>query len=159
MARPTKSARLLTDKSQTKDEINARIAEEDKLGGGKDAIVPPEWLSDVQKIIFESVVDAFAAADVLRNLDVHILAEFAWSLDCKCRAQAMINSDPDMLLNGQALNALKRYQDVFFRCCNELSLSPQSRAKLANVNAQVANNDLDMIKKIISGDIGEEEEE
>ena len=41
MARPCKSAKVLTDKSQTKAEINARIDAENKLGGGTVGVVFP----------------------------------------------------------------------------------------------------------------------
>ena len=35
----------------------------------------------------------------------------------------------------------EKYTKDFFRCCNELCLSPQSRAKLANLNVQAQEED------------------
>ena len=38
------------------------------------------------------------------------------------------------MFNKDLMNSKKVYTGDFLRCCNELSLSPQSRAKLANLN-------------------------
>ena len=43
------------------------------------------------------------------------------------------------------------YMKEFFRLCNELSLSPQSRAKLANINVGVEKEKQDPLLKIIQG--------
>ena len=43
------------------------------------------------------------------------------------------------------------YTKAFFRYCNELSLSPQSRAKLANINAQAAAEENPLLK-VLSDD-------
>jgi phage terminase small subunit len=39
----------------------------------------------------------------------------------------------------------------FFRCCNELSLSPQSRAKLASINVNAEINKEDPLLRILGG--------
>ena len=39
----------------------------------------------------------------------------------------------------------------FFRCCNELGLSPQSRAKLANINVQAAQQEEDPLLTLLRG--------
>lgn len=150
MARPCKSAKVLTDKSQTKAEINARIEKENAIGGGSDNIKPPAWLSRNQKNIFKEIVLGLKAADILRNLDVHILAEFSWSLDMKIQVEKDINSNPDMKYDKAALAALDKYTKTFFRCCNELSLSPQSRAKIAN--AASSDDSVEIIRKILAGE-------
>ena len=43
------------------------------------------------------------------------------------------------------------YMKEFFRLCNELSLSPQSRAKLANINVGVEKEQQDPLLRIIQG--------
>jgi len=40
---------------------------------------------------------------------------------------------------------------TFYRCCNELSLSPQSRAKLGNINLQSKQEEEDPLLKVIGG--------
>ena len=151
MARPCKSAKVLTDKSQTKAEINARLDAENKLGGGSDKLKPPSWLSTPQKKIFRDTVTALKSADILRNLDVHILAEFAWSLDLKIQVERDMNERPPLKYDKSALAALDKFTKTFFRCCNELSLSPQSRAKIANA-AAAANDGTEELIRIIRGD-------
>ena len=37
------------------------------------------------------------------------------------------------------MSAKDKYTKDLYRCCSELSLSPQSRAKLANINISVKN--------------------
>ena len=131
MARPCKSAKVLTDKSQTKAEIDARIEMENAIGGGADKLKAPSWLTDSQKKIFRETVTALKSADILRNPDVHILAEFAWSLDMKIQVEKEMNNTPQLKYAKNALSALDKFTKTFFRCCNELCLSPQSRAKLS----------------------------
>jgi hypothetical protein len=56
MARPCKSAKVLTEYSQTNEEIEARIQTEDKLRGADDRISPPSYLNTKQKKIFKYIV-------------------------------------------------------------------------------------------------------
>lgn len=155
MARPCKSAKVLTDKSQTKAEIDARIEMENAIGGGADKLKAPSWLTDSQKKIFRDIVTALKPADILRNLDVHILAEFAWSLDMKIQVEKEMNNTPQLKYAKNALSALDKFTKTFFRCCNELSLSPQSRAKIANA-AAAANDGTEELIRIIRGDFEDE---
>ena len=46
----------------------------------------------------------------------------------------------------------EKYTRDLFRCCNELSLSPQSRAKLGNLNIQAKADAEDPVLKAILGD-------
>ena len=43
------------------------------------------------------------------------------------------------------------YTKDFFRCCNELSLSPQSRAKLGNINLQAEQEKQDPLLQVLAG--------
>ena len=60
---------------------------------------------------------------------------------------------PDPPKDGDTNPALVRTKDsytkAFFRYCNELSLSPQSRAKLANINLQASNEENPLIKALM----------
>ena len=151
MARPSKSAKVLTEKSQTKQEIEARIEIENKVGGGKDKIRPPAYLSASQKKIFRNVVKLLEDADILRNLDVEILARYSFALDQIVRIERDVNENPDLKCDKDILSAYDKYTKIYFRCCNELSLSPQSRAKIANASA-AANDGTAELLRIIQGD-------
>ena len=151
MARPSKSAKVLTDKSQTKAEIQARIDFENKVGGGSDKLRPPARMTDSQKKIFRNVVRLLKDADILRNLDVEILARYAFSLDMIVRIEKDVSENPELKCDKDILSAYDKYTKTYFRCCNELSLSPQSRAKIANA-AAAANDGTAELMRIISGE-------
>ena len=151
MARPCKSAKMLTDKSQTKAEINARIEFEDKIGGGRDKIRPPSRLTQSQKKIFRNVVKLLEDADILRALDVEILARYAFALDMIIRIEHDINEEASLKYSKAVTSAYDKFVKIYFRCCNELSLSPQSRAKIANASA-AANDGTAELMKILQGD-------
>jgi len=150
MARPSKSAKVLSDKSQTKAEIDARIEFENKVGGGADKIRPPARMTDNQKKIFRNVVKLLKSADILRNLDVEILARYAFSLDMIVRIEKDVSENPELTCDKDTISAYDKYTKIYFRCCNELSLSPQSRAKIANAAAS-ANDGTAELMKILQG--------
>ena len=54
------------------------------------------------------------------------------------------------MLNSQLMGSKDKYTKDFYRCCNELSLSPQSRAKLANINLTAEKENKDPALKVIS---------
>ena len=118
MGRPSKSAKVLTECSQTKAEIAARVEAENKLkGNGLPA--PPKYLSEEQRGIFDRIVGLLKESDILSELDSDVLGICAVSLDRIAEIERRQNEDPE------------KYTKDFFRCCNELCLSPQSRAKVA----------------------------
>lgn len=134
MARPCKSAKVLTECSQTKEEINARIEHEDRLRGSGDKLAPPKWLSESQKEIFINIVSELRESEILGNLDIYILSQCSVAIDRLQTIEQMINADPNLLSTPQFMSSKEKYTKDFYRCCNELSLSPQSRAKMANIN-------------------------
>lgn len=148
MARPAKSIKTAVG-AHTNANIEKRTAAEAKLSNGSNNLVAPSWLSTKQKKIFNSTVEGLKHADILSDLDVDILAEWAWSLDMKCTLEKAMNKDIDLRYDSKALQALKSYRDSFYRCCNELSLSPQSRAKLANAMVQ-KDDGTELLKSILA---------
>ena len=68
---------------------------------------------------------------MLGNLDQFILAHASVTI---CQLQNFdkeANSDPTLLLDTKFRMAKDAATKDFFRCCNELCLSPQSRAKIS----------------------------
>ena len=49
------------------------------------------------------------------------------------------------------MTAKDKYTKDFFRCCNELCLSPQSRAKIALANANAAKDAADPLMEVLKG--------
>lgn len=134
MARPCKSAKVLTECSQTKDEINERNENEEKLKGKADNISPTQDLNDNQLSIFNFIKNELEESKLLGNLDSFILTTCVIAIDRLQYIEEKINDKPNLIFNKDLMNSKKVYTADFLRCCNELSLSPQSRAKLANLN-------------------------
>lgn len=135
VARPSMSAKT-TAKHLTKAEKDAKMSAEDKLRGSADKLKPPKYLSAAQKKIFKFIVSELEGSDILGNLDVYVLSECSIALDRMQEIESRINQDTAQLSNDKLLQTKERYTKSFFRCCNELCLSPQSRAKMGNLNLQ-----------------------
>lgn len=130
MGRPSKSAKVLTEYSQTKAEIAARVETENKLKGSG-LPVAPGHLTEEQRGIFDRVVDQLKDSDILSELDSDIIGVYAVALDRLTEIERRQNEDPALFCDSKLLSAKEKYSKDFFRCCNELCLSPQSRAKVA----------------------------
>ena len=151
MARPSKPAQLLTSCSQTKEEIRIRKEQENRLKGGENRINPPTYLSKEQKKIFRNIVSELKASGILGNLDVYILAQCSIAIDRLQTIEAEINADSSLLRDTKLISSKEKYAKDFYRCCNELSLSPQARAKMANINLQQKQEQEDPLLKVLRG--------
>lgn len=149
LARPCKSAKVLTDSSQTKDEIEERIDFEDKLKGKNDNLIPPKYLTEQQKFIFNFIIEELKASGILGNLDVYMLTKGSIAIDRIQWLESKVNKNLSLTFNKDFISTKKAYDADFYRCCNELSLSPQSRAKLSNINLQAKTNEEDPLLKIL----------
>jgi len=151
MTRPCKSAKVLTECSQTKSEIAARIKKEDELKGGVDKISPPTYLSTQQIKIFKYIVKELKASDILGNLDIYILSTCAIAIDRLQVIETRINCNFENVLDKDLMSAKDKYMKDLFRCTNELSLSPQSRSKLGNINLKAEQDNIDPVLKALRG--------
>lgn len=151
MARPCKSVKSMS-KNLTKEEKEARLKAENKLKGEADKISPPKYLNENQEKIFRNIVSELEESGILGNLDVYILSTCAISLDRIQTIEKMINLNPELIYSKDLRLANDKYTKDFFRCCNELSLSPQSRAKFANINLEAKEEKEDPLLKVLRGD-------
>ena len=55
------------------------------------------------------------------------------------------------MFEKDVMAAKDKYTKDFFRCCNELCLSPQSRAKIALANANAAKDAADPLMEVLKG--------
>ena len=147
MARPCKSAAVLTDYSQTKAETEFRLKQEEKLRGDGE-IIEPEYLNERQSQIFNAIKDGMVEAGVLGSLDVYVLTECAIAIDRMQTIEEMVNENSDLLFDGKLMATKEKYTRAFCRYTNELSLSPQSRAKLANIKLDAAQKEGDPLLAI-----------
>lgn len=150
MARPSKSVKVMS-KNLTKEEKELRLETEEKLKGGTDNISPPTHLNARQKKIFNYVVDQLRESNILGNLDIYILSQTSIAIDRLQQIEKLINKDINNIYNKDLIKAKSEYTKDFFRCCNELSLSPQSRAKLGNINMQAKERGEDVLLKVLAG--------
>lgn len=152
MARPCKSAKVLTECSQTKEEINTRIEKEQLIRGDADNIIPSMKLTESQQELFDFIVDELKASEILSNLDKFLLTKAAISIDRLHYIENMVNQKPRLLFNKDVMSKKDSYDKDFYRCCNELCLSPQSRAKIANININTKNAEDDAVIKALRGE-------
>ncbi len=130
MARPAKAIATKTGKIGN-EEQQQRLQIESKLKGGREKLVPPLYLTDDQMKIFNYIMTELEEADILGNLDLFVLSQAAVCVDRVQKLEKQINDNPDLIRNNAFMAGKDKYSKDFFRCCNELCLSPQSRAKLS----------------------------
>lgn len=152
MARPCKSAKVLTESSQTKEEIDSRIEYEEKVRGKAERIVPSQELNENQFYLFNYIVNELKASEILSNLDKFLLTKCAIAIDRLKVLEEKCNKNPVLMFNKDFKAAKETYDKDFYRCCNELCLSPQSRAKIANVNLNTKNAEEDAVVKALRGE-------
>lgn len=151
MGRPAKSLATVSG-AMTKAESEERQKAEKKLKGRDDKVRPPKYLSNDQKKIFRYIVNESKEAGILGNLDVYVLTMAAVSIDRITEIENKINGDPELLLDGKLMAAKEKYSKDFFRCCNELSLSPQARAKISIANVKAIKENRNPILDALEDD-------
>ncbi|MDE5834272.1 MAG: P27 family phage terminase small subunit [Ruminococcus sp.] len=141
MARPAMSANV-TAKHLTKEEKNSRLETETKLKGSSDKLKPSAHLTVSQRKIFKFIVSNLEQSGILSNLDNYVLSECSICIDRMQYIEKQVNDNPELLTDTSIMSTKDRYTKAFFRYCNELCLSPQARAKIANINLQKEENPL-----------------
>lgn len=150
MGRPTKSVDTMS-KHLTNEEKEARKEQEEKLKGNNNKVKPPSYLSDSQKKIFRYIVSELKASCILCNLDVYVLTTTSIAIDRLQSIEMLINDNISIIYNKDLMASKDKYTKDLWRGCNELSLSPQSRSKLGNLNIQAKEKADDPLLKVLSG--------
>lgn len=149
MARPCKAINTASGKIG-KEEREIRMQNENSLRGKNDKIKPSTYLNRRQKRIYKYIVAELEESGILGNLDVFMLDKCAIAIDRLQEIEKTINADIEKLLDTDLRKTKEAYDKDFFRCCNELSLSPQSRAKLSNLNFQMQQQQDDPLLKALA---------
>lgn len=155
MARPAKAVATKTGKIGN-EEQQQRLQIESKLKGGKEKLVPPLYLTDDQMQIFNYIMDELEEANILGNLDLFVLSQTAICVDRVQKLEKEINDNPDLIRNNAFMAGKDKYSKDFFRCCNELCLSPQSRAKLSISTIKPGAEKKKTIMDLLNEDDGDE---
>lgn len=153
MGRPAKNTNTKTGAIR-KEETEKRAKTEEQLKGNDNKIKPnKEILNDRQMQIFEYILEELKASKLLGNLDVFILNQSAICIERLEKIDYMMNMETDFFLNAELRKSKDMYMKQFFRCCNELCLSPQARAKFA-----ISNIPKDDKKKTLSEILGDDDD-
>lgn len=147
MARPSKAAAVMTGKIG-KEQREKRIEEENRIKGNCDKLVPQEYLTDDQKKLFQYIMKELEESKILGNLDLFVLSKAAITIDRVQKMEQKINESENLELNNTFRSTLDMYSKEFFRCCNELCLSPQARAKIAGM--KIVKQEEDPVRKVLS---------
>ena len=130
MARPCKAIAVQTG-AKTKEETQRREENEEAVSGGKDKINKATMpLSPRQKKIRKAIVKELE--NILTNVDGYIVDQCCIAIDRLQEIEREINENGEKMYQKNVIAAKKQYFTEFTRLCNELSMSPQSRAKIAN---------------------------
>ena len=130
MARPSKSITSSTGKI-SKEEKEIRFETENKLKGGNESLIPASYLNERQIEIFNYILSNLEESKVLGNLDVFVLNRTAITIERLENLDKQANENEEVIFTTAFKSSRDMYSKDFFRCCNELCLSPQSRAKLS----------------------------
>ena len=153
MARPAKPVGM-ADGHRTKKEISRRSAAESALMGSDIAV--PKGLTAEQRKIAKHIIGELEKSKILCSLDGYVLEQCCVAADCLHRINRMINSEDDAMCDKELLLAKKEHERTFFKCCDELCLSPQARAKVAAANAAAGDESTQTLIDILSGSEDEE---
>ena len=129
MGRPCKSVYTKIGAATKAETAQREEAEKELRGTPKTIKKAPKWLTKEQKKIRNKIVKE--AEKVLADIDCYIVDQCAIAIDRLQDIERQINESPELMFDKSVIAAEKQYSGELFRCCSELSLSPQSRAKLA----------------------------
>ena len=147
----------LNSKNLTTEEKEKRLETENKLKGEKVKLTPPNYLNKKEKKIYKQIVSVLESGEVLGKLDTYILETCSIAINKLQTVERAIdkklselsdeiNEDTetlpeDELTLRELLKIKEMYSKDFFRCCSELCLSPQSRAKLGIASGKKKEED------------------
>ncbi len=140
MGRTAKSVGV-TSKHLTKDEKAQREKAEEIIKGGTNGLIAPSYLTEEQVDLFYFIIDELKESNILGNLDVFVLSQASICIDRLNKLEELINEDESYLMNSNFMSCKRQYSADFFKCCQELCLSPQSRAKISLANMNKKEND------------------
>lgn len=158
MARPAKNTTMING-HRTRAETEIRKGAEESFKN----VIPkiPKELTKNQKKIYRFILGALPP-EVLCAVDIYILTVAAVSIDrlqtmdfALNRLESGNGTEEDTRLVSMLARDRDKYMKDFFRCCNELCLSPQSRAKIGTAavkNISAVQDPLAAILGKYSGD-------
>lgn len=143
------SARV-TKKHLTKDEMEKRIAVENAfIDNGE--ITPPTYMTKDQLAAFKFIENALREAKVLSKLDTVTITQAAVAICMLHQSNKLVARRPTMAYDKDFVGTQERLVRTYLKLCDELCLSPQSRAKLGVLVANQKKEDTDPLLSVLNG--------
>ncbi|WP_341423367.1 P27 family phage terminase small subunit [Anaerotruncus rubiinfantis] len=122
------------------------------MKGKKGTLEPPGYFTDGQKSIFQYIVNQLNDCGILGSLDIYILTTCTIAIDRLESIERRVNEDESLMSDSVLMATKDKYTKDLYRCCNELCLSPQARAKIGSLAAQAAKQREDPLLKALRED-------
>lgn len=164
LSRPRKPSSLKKGKSESKEQLAKREEIERQLMGNSDDVKSiPEYLNEEEKVYYKWLVNEIEICGLITNLDKPLLEQTAnclWVMnqcDEHIRKNGILIQKVDKfgLIEEKENPSIKiklSYQTKYASLCNQLGLSPASRAALASRKMEAKENDEDPVIKVLRGE-------
>nr|DAG47414.1 MAG TPA: terminase small subunit [Caudoviricetes sp.] len=142
---------LNTGNHNTKEQIQARSAAEERLKGSPIAAKAPTRLTDNGTRIYNALLESFPKG-FLTNSDSHTLEIVANALDNMQTAQEDVNARGQLLADDSenpSIRIYEKYSKIFNTFGSKLGMSPKDRAALAIIMTNQVAEDEDPLLKAI----------
>ena len=139
-----------TKKHLTKAEKEKRIAVENAFIDDAE-IEPPSYLTKTQLEAFHFIVDALRQAKVLSRLDTQTIIQASVAIDMLHTANKRVAKRPTLAIDREFVATQEKLVRTYLKLCDELCLSPQSRAKLGVLVANQKEEEQDPLLNVLQG--------
>ena len=151
-----KPAELMTS-HLSKSEIETRKKAENKLKCNDNKVyITPKDITPEEQLLYKSLASELKASNILSNLDIPLLKTTvnAINLMNKCRQDIAVNGlllkkEDGSTYRNPSTTIFKDYNVIFNKCQEQLGLSPQARAKLAQLNIKAQEEAEDPVLKLL----------
>ena len=163
MGRKKLPASIKKGRTLSKAEVQRRDELERALRGNDDKITEiPDYLTEEEKIYYKWLVEELESTGLISNIDQPLIELTANTL------YIMHQADEDIRKNGLMINSFDKYGNEkmianpclkikldftskFTTLCNQLPLSPSSRASLAARKVDEAQESADPVLRLLQG--------
>lgn len=160
MSKAPKPVCLLESSRLTKEEIQTRQEQEDKLKGSDSIVYDiPKHLTKEEKLVYKFLVDELKESNILNNLDIEILTIASNTIVSLHKERELLRKEGSVVtkVNGDItknprFSIVKDLEKTFQWVCRELALSPSTRASLSLINANATQQEQDLLLKALKGD-------
>ena len=154
MARPTTTTSQTTKMHLTKEEKAVKFGVEDTIKGVTLSPRPPARLNAGQKKVYKWLYTNLLPSQLLSQLDVESLCNASIVIERLQVIDAEINKDPANITDKTLLEARRTYFAQYLKVCQELCLSPASRAKMGSLALTAHKQKKDPLLSALGG-VGE----